>query len=322
MSVMARTEENDLAEQLTVACVGAGLIGASWAGLFSAAGHVVRLHDPNPEALKTARARIDEVHGDLAAIGVLTDRRPGTVTFEDDLAQAVADTDHVQENAPESLDLKRELYARIRLHAPAAIIASSTSTFMPSLLFEGISGAERALVVHPLLPPHLMPVAEVVPGPATSSQSVDQTVALIASTGHEVIRLKRETPGFVLNRLQFALLAEAYQLIDRGICDPVELDRAVMRGLGYRFACIGPLTASHLMTAGGFAGQMRTYGPAVQAVMRQLNVTEPWSEGLAEQIDAPLRALIPENAVPDARRARDERIKALRCLLEGDLSRP
>ena len=305
-----------MADQLSVACLGAGLIGASWAGLFTAAGHAVRLHDPDAEALAAARARVAEVHADLAAIGVLQDRRPGELTLAPTLAEAVSGADHVQENAPEKLELKRGLFAEIRAHAPDAVIASSTSTFPPSQLFEGLAGADKTLVVHPMLPPHLMPVAELVPGPATAPATLDATAALIRSTGHEVIRLKRETPGFVLNRLQFALLAEAYQLVDRDICDPVELDRAVTRGLGYRWACIGPLTASHLMGAGGFAGQMRAYGPAVQTVMRQLNVTEPWSDALADTIDTPLRARTPEAAIPEARRARDTRLKALRRLLD------
>ncbi|MCB1394454.1 MAG: 3-hydroxyacyl-CoA dehydrogenase [Rhodobacter sp.] len=307
-----------MADELTVACLGAGLIGASWAGLFSAAGHAVRLYDPAPGALEAAAARVAQVHADLIEIGVLTGRMPGAVTYAASLAEAVTGADHVQENAPERLDLKRALFAEIRQHAPEAILASSTSTFPPSELFEGIAGAGRALVVHPMLPPHLMPIAEIVPGPATDPAAVEATAALIRSTGHEVIRLKRETPGFVLNRLQFALLAESYQLVDRGICDPVELDRAVVRGLGYRWACIGPLTASHLMGDGGFAGQLRAYGPAVRRVMSQLNVTEPWSDVLADTIDAPLRAEIPLDSIPAARDARDARLKALRRLRAAD----
>lgn len=295
-----------------VACIGAGLLGASWAGLFSAHGHEVRLYDPNPDVLDAARARVCEVHADLARIGSGRAGGPAEVRFIDNLEEAVRNADHVQENAPERLEIKQAIYAQVRDVAPGAILASSASSIPPSRLFEGIAGRGRAMVVHPMLPPHLMPVAELVPAPFTDADAVLETRSFLSGLGHEVLLLNAELPGFVLNRLQFAVLGEAFQLVDRGICDPVELDRAFTKALGYRWACMGPLMSSHINAEGGFAGSMAAYGEALRGVMGDLRVLDPWSETLVKRIDAPLRAALPEDAIPRARAAREESVLALR----------
>lgn len=300
-------------ERRVVAIVGAGLIGNSWAALFASAGHQVRLHDRDPEMLARAAARVDNATRDLVSIGI-EPAKAGRVAFVGGLEEAVCGAHHVQECIVEAIGAKKAVFAAIRAVNGDAVLASSTSTFQPSTLFDDLDRREHTLIVHPLLPPHLIPVSELVPAPFTAPAAVEAAAALLASVGHQTILLKREIPGFVLNRLQFALLGEAMHLVDSGICDPADIDTALTAGLGLRWAAIGPFAQTHLNAPGGARGSLSGYRAAIEPVLRSLRPDHPWSEALIDRVDAAMRREVPEDGISAARATRDARIVALRGL--------
>ncbi|KAA0023360.1 3-hydroxyacyl-CoA dehydrogenase NAD-binding domain-containing protein [Antrihabitans cavernicola] len=215
----------------TVAIIGAGVIGLSWAELFHDHGWDVVISDP--------RTDLADVVG--ASLGERDIRLSGSV--ED----AVAHADFVQENGPERIELKREVFAAIAEAAPAsAILASSSSSLLPSAIAEGNAAADRVLIGHPFNPPALMPLVELVPGPETSAATMDIAFDVYSSLDHTPVRLKREIRGFVGNRLQKALNDEAYYLVQQGIVDPAGLDTVMKNSLGLRWATVGPFEGGHL----------------------------------------------------------------------------
>lgn len=314
MTEECRPPKSGIDKSSIIAIIGSGLIGSSWAALFAAAGHEVRLYDHDAEALERARAHVDTATWDLVSIGV-SEPPAGKVIFELSLKDAVADADLVQECVVEAVEVKKEVFAAVRAANSEAIVASSTSTFPPTELFADLRGRERALVVHPLLPPHLVPVSELVPAPFTAAATMDTAAALIASTGHEVIRLTRELQGFVLNRLQFALMGEAMHLVDSGICEPGDIDKALTAGLGLRWACVGPFTQTHLNADGGARGSLLGYRAAIDRVLKDLRPDHPWSEALIDRIDAAMSRTVPVRDIPAARLVRDAQLIELRSRL-------
>lgn len=222
-----------------VTIVGAGVIGVSFARLFAKAGWAVRLVDPRPDL------------SDLVA----RDLRGLDVTVFADLAAAADGTDFVQEAGPERLELKHEIFATLAATTgPDVVLASSTSSLVPSAIAEGSSAADRIVIGHPFNPPELVPLIEVVPGPATSAATVERALAVYRALGKRPIALKKEVPGFVGNRLQRALNDQATYLVQQGVIDVADLDTLVTASLGLRWATIGPFESNHL---GGGPGGIR-----------------------------------------------------------------
>ncbi len=280
-----------------VAIVGAGSIGVSWAIVFARAGRSVRMQDPDA-------ARREAVPGEIAArlaqldeAGLLDeapDAIAARVTVAADLAATVARAGHVQECAPERLELKRELFARLDgLAAPDAVLASSSSAIVASRFAEGLPGRARCLVVHPGNPPHLIPVVEVVPAPFTDPAVVERTVALLEAAGQSPVVVRREIEGFVFNRLQGALLREAYCLVRDGVASVDEVDRVVRDGLGRRWAFVGPFETADLNTRGGIASHAEKLGPAYARMGAERGQNDPWTPDLVEKVTAERRALLP-----------------------------
>ena len=279
-----------------VAIVGAGSIGVSWAIVFARAGRVVRLQDPDPERRAAAPGEIASRLAQLDAAGLL-DEAPetigGRVTVGDDLAAAVARAAHVQECAPERVELKRELFARLdALAAPDAVLASSSSAIVASAFAGDLPGRARCLVVHPGNPPHLIPVVEVVPAPFTDPAVVDRTVALLAEAGQSPVVVGREIEGFVFNRLQGALLREAYCLVRDGVASVDDVDRVVRDGLGRRWAFVGPFETADLNTRGGIAAHAEKLGPAYARMGAERGQDDPWTPDLVADVTAQRRALL------------------------------
>jgi L-gulonate 3-dehydrogenase len=297
-----------------VAIIGCGLIGSSWAALYLSGGFPVRLYDQNRAA---ARDAVPEIHRFLSEIfSIRGEVAPDRVDLEvtGSLDECAGGAVLVQESIVESLAIKRELFRRVRETAADAVLASSTSTFPPSDLFADVPNRENSLVVHPLLPPHLMPVSEIVPAPFTSARTLDRARSLLKSVGHQVIQLKRETPGFVMNRLQFALMGEAMHLVDQEFCTPEAIDTAVRYGLGLRWAAIGLFENAHLNAEGGVKGSFSGYGAAIRPVLEDLKPAHPWSEGLIGKIDKALRSRFRDEDIPAERARRNARLVALRQL--------
>ena len=233
------------ASRRPVAVIGAGLTGASWAGLYAAAGLEVRLQDVDPARLGAAVERAAAAAGFLAGSGLAdmqaAERGVELLSATTDLAEAVAEVGHVQECVREDLELKREVFAAIDAAAPAdALICSSSSGLSISDIQTAAARPERCLAAHPYNPPHLVPLVELAPGALTSPQAMDRAAAFYTSVGKEPVKLTRDLPGYLANRLSAALWREAVDLVLRGVATVEDVDKAISCGPGLRWAAMGP----------------------------------------------------------------------------------
>ena len=300
---------------MTVAVAGTGSIGVAFAVVFARAGWSVRCWDPLPESRERAALdladRLDRLHAhDLLGEDPRVVR--GRVRFEDSLAAAVEGADLVQECAPERLDVKRGLYAELAaLTGPGVVLASSSSAIPAGELSRDLSGADRVLVGHPGNPPYLLPVIEVVPGPGTAPAIVDRATALYRAAGLHPVLLRREVEGFVFNRLQGALLREAYCLLRDGVADVEDIDTVVRLGLGRRWSVIGPFETVDLNTRGGIEAHAEKMGPAYERMGAERGQHDPWTPDLVARAVAQRRAVLPLDEWDDRVRWRDERLMEL-----------
>jgi 3-hydroxyacyl-CoA dehydrogenase len=246
----------------SVAIVGSGLIGRAWAVVFTRAGWEVRLTDTHAETLAAAPALIRAGLDALAEHGLVSDPAGSAerVTVAASLADAVRDVDLVQENGPETLTAKRVLFAELdRLTRPDTILASSTSAIVASLFTENLPGRARCLVAHPVNPPHLVPIVELCGAPWTDPAVIERAKAIYESVEQVPIIVHKEAEGFVLNRLQGALLAEAFRLVGEGVVSPQDLDKTIKDGLGLRWSFLGPFETIELNAPGGIPDYCARY---------------------------------------------------------------
>lgn len=297
-----------------IALVGCGLVGGSWALVFSRAGYDVTLYDPSPTAVQTALEVAREAAEALARENLLHDGRVEDVLARlhpaPSLAEAVRHADYIQESAPERLDVKQALYRDLAAAAgPDAVIASSTSGLPASAFTAEISGRARCVVAHPINPPHLIPLVEIIPAPWTDPSVVARTHALMQAVGQVPIQLSREIPGFVVNRLQSAVLAEAFRLVEDGICSPGDVDAAMSDGLGLRWFFMGPFETIDLNAQGGIADYCRKLGPMYYDLAREQADPRPWDAALIARVEEARRARTPARDL-DARKAWRDRCLA------------
>jgi 3-hydroxyacyl-CoA dehydrogenase len=242
--------------------VGAGLIGRAWAHVFARGGWQVRVWDPVPGQRAQAERLIGQSLHDLARHGLVDDpsAAAGRVRVVDTLDEALVAATYVQESGPETLEAKRDTFAMLDALAPAdAILASSTSAIVASRFTERLPGRARCIVAHPVNPPHLVPVVEVCGAPWTSAETRRRTRAIMEEVGQAPVDVKREIDGFILNRLQAALLSESFRLVQEGYVDPQDLDRTIADGLGLRWAFMGPFETIELNAPGGIPDYCRRY---------------------------------------------------------------
>jgi len=253
--------------------VGGGVIGVSWAGLMAAHGLDVVVSDPAPGIEDTVRAGLAELTPALRELGLPTD---GRVTFQADLAEAVADAGVVQENGPERLDLKHRIWTTIEENAPAdALLLTSTSGIPATEIATALERPERLVVGHPFNPPHLIPLVEVVPGEKTSPEAVERTVEFYRGLGKKPIVLAKEVPGFVANRLQAAIFRECVHLVAEGVVTEQQLDEVVTSSLGQRWAVSGPFLSFHLGGGpGGLPHFLEHLGPGLRKRWGQLGTPD------------------------------------------------
>lgn len=290
----------------TITIVGCGLIGASWAALCASRGLAVRAHDPVAEKRRDLPAIAERLRQQL---GELRADAGGTVSVMADLAAAVADADLVLECAPERLDLKVSLLAELdRLSRAEAIIASNTSSLLLSDMARDCRNKDRVIIAHPFNPPHLMPLVELF---GTDAAIVDRAEAFFRDLGKVTIRLKREMPGHVANRLGSALWQEAVHLLAEGVADVADIDRALIHGPAMRWAVQGTHLTYHL---GGGAGGIRHYldhlGPSQEkrwASLGQVSLTE----SVKAQLVAGIEAEAAGRSVADLEAERDQFLIAL-----------
>jgi 3-hydroxyacyl-CoA dehydrogenase len=272
-----------------VAIIGAGLIGRAWAMVFARAGHNVAIYDPVAGASVSALDLIREGLEELAKHGLGSDPKGAAsrVRAAQAIAEALEGAGFVQENSPEKLEVKQAVFAELdRLAAPDAILASSTSTIVASRYTENLKGRHRCLVAHPVNPPHLVPIVELVGSPWTSPDVVARAKAIYEGAGQVPIVVKKEVDGFILNRLQAVLLSEAFRLVEDGYVSPQDLDKTMKDGLGLRWAFMGPFETIELNAPGGIPDYCERYGaslsrlsggdPAIYAGVNLRRVLDEW----------------------------------------------
>jgi 3-hydroxyacyl-CoA dehydrogenase len=279
----------------------------------------VTLWDPHPSALDAARGAIETSLRDLAAGGLVDDPDAalGRITASQSLQAALEPADYVQESAPETLAVKQALFAQMDDLAPrTAVIASSTSAIPGSAFLKNVKGRDRCLVAHPVNPPHLIPLVEICPAPWTSPEAVERTRALMGAVGQAPVVLQKEAPGFLLNRLQWALLGEALHLVGEGYCTAEEIDRVLTHGLALRWAFIGPFEVGHLNASAGLAGYFNGLAEAMSRVQNSLETNYPPTTELVAALHGELARRHPVGALPERQAWRDRRIMQLRRHLD------
>ena len=279
-----------------VAIVGTGVIGASWAALFLARGLEVVATDPAPGAEAKLREFVSNAWPALERLGLSPQASQSNLTFSVDLAEALANADFVQENGPERLDFKQKLYGQLdELLPPEVIIASSSSGLPMSEIQKGAtSHPERCVIGHPFNPPHLIPLVEIVGGAKSSEATIRRADEFYTSIGKRTVRLNKELPGHVANRLQSALAREVYYLVAEGVLSAADVDTALSYGPGLRWGLMGNMMLNHLAGGPGgiehffeqFAGPMQAGWKSLGSPKLTPDVQKKLVDGVHEEVGA------------------------------------
>lgn len=296
---------------MKIAVVGSGLIGQAWAIIFARGGHDVTLWDGHEEVLAQAPSIIGQLTDELAIAGLIEDAASikARITTQTNLESALAGALYVQENLPERVDIKQQIFARLDEIAPEEVVlASSTSSIPASKFTEPLKGRERCVIAHPVNPPYLVPVVEICGAPWTSADTIKKTWDLMAQIGQKPVHVKKELEGFILNRLQGALLREAFRLVEQGYVDVDGLDTTVRDGLGRRWSFMGPFETIDLNAPEGLADYAHRFGNMYQSIATEQTDTSHWSEPLIDQLESERRALLPKEQLLARRLWRDQRL--------------
>ncbi|HZC58538.1 MAG TPA: 3-hydroxyacyl-CoA dehydrogenase, partial [Chthoniobacterales bacterium] len=230
----------------------------------------------------------------------------GRIRGTTDLAVAVGETAWVQECVFEKIEVKREVFAELDAKTPpGAILASSTSTFPGSTFTAEVKGRHRCLVAHPINPPYLVPLVEIVPTPWTSPETTVAAREFMAEIKQVPIVLKREVPGFIVNRLQVALLGEAFRLVEDEVIGAVDLDHAIADGLGLRWSFMGPFETIDLNAPGGIRDYVERFGQPYYEIAVGQSPARKWNEPLVSKVEQERRQVLPANQIQERQRWRD-----------------
>jgi len=307
-----------------VAIIGSGLIGRAWAMVFARAGWNVAMYDAVGGVADKALSLVAEGLDELARHALVLDPKGSAarVRAAKSVADALDGASYVQENVPETLDVKRAIFAELdALAAPDAILASSSSAIVASLFTESLAGRARCLIAHPVNPPHLVPIVELVGAPWTAQDVLARAKQVYESINQVPIVVRREVEGFILNRLQGALLAEAFRLVGEGYVSPQDLDKTISDGLGLRWSFMGPFETIDLNAPGGVADYAARYGAMYRSFAKD-SVPFDWSPDSIARLDAERRAVLPLDEIESRSRWRDRRLMAFlahrRAMSESD----
>src|SRR5215218_1304246 len=303
-----------------IAVVGAGLIGRAWAIVFARAGCSVTLWDKLPGVADAAMEQIRARLGDLHAAG-LVDEVPDAIAARiqpvTGLEACLNGVSYVQEQGPERLEVKRALFTKLDELSPMdAVLASSTSGIPASAFTESLPGRDRCLVAHPVNPPYLVPLVEVVGAPWTSAEAVARTRALMIRIGQVPVVAMKETRGFVLNRMQAALVAEAFRLVRDGVMSVEDVDACVRDGLGLRWSFMGPFETIDLNAPGGIADYAARFGPLLGAITTE-QAPYDFDVTTVDRVAAERRAALPLSGIEERSAWRDRRLMALLAHRKG-----
>ncbi len=277
----------------TIGIIGTGVIGGGWAVHFLARGYDVVAWDPAPDAAAGLATLIDWAWPSMQALGLAPGAAPDRWRMAETLEDCAAAADFIQESAPERLDLKRDLLARLAAAArEGVVVASSTSGYSMTEMATKAEDASQLVVGHPFNPPYLVPLVEVVGGERTKASAVDAACRIYDEAGKAVIRMDAEIPGFIANRLQDAIWREALHMVNAGEATVEQIDRSITEGPGLRWALMGPCLTFHLAGGqGGMAHMLDHFGPSL---------LEPWTRLVAPDLTSDLRNRMVEGCEKEA----------------------
>ena len=286
MSAKSSSESVHHAESIGI--IGAGSIGIGWAIVFASNGYKVRVFDTDPAQILRFLPQVSSRLKLLSKFGLI-DESIATINtriLPSDSLNATCETaTFIQECGPENLEIKKAILGKAeKISSEKTIFASSSSFIKPSDIAKGLMRPEQLLVVHPGNPPYLLPVAEVVPGKSTSKNTIDRTVFLLNSLKMYPIIIQGEPGGFVFNRIQGAVLREAYSLIRDGVVSPSDLDVLITHGLGRRWSVVGPFATSALNVRGGIKAHTARMGASYLKIARERGQSDPWDNALVEKV--------------------------------------
>ena len=298
-----------------IGVIGGGLIGASWAAIFSKSGFNVFVYDPYPDVFDTYESRVTSFLEELKTIDETINveeslnRINANVTIED----LCSNVEYIQESAPEILSVKQELFAKLDNLAPEEVVIGSSSSAMPiSSITQNLKGQHRCIITHPANPPHLIPCVEICPGENTSNRTIEKTKEIFTASGASIVNVKKEIDGFILNRLQGALLNEAMRLYSDGYASSDEIDATIRDGLGLRWAFMGPFETIDLNAPGGIKDYISRYGPIFVEMAKNQTKIPDWSEEAGKKLELERRKILCHEELEDRAKKRNQLLKTLR----------
>ena len=298
-----------------VGVIGGGLIGASWAAIFSKSGFNVFVYDPFPDVFETFKSRVTSFLEELKSIDKTInieeslDRISANLTIED----LCSNVEYIQESAPEILSVKQELFAKLDNLAPDEVVIGSSSSAMPiSSITQNLKGQHRCIIAHPANPPHLIPCVEICPGENTSNKTIENTKEIFTASGASIVYVKKEIDGFILNRLQGALLNEAMRLYSDGYASSDEIDATIRDGLGLRWAFMGPFETIDLNAPGGIKDYISRYGPMYIEMAKNQTKIPDWSEEAGKKLEIERRKILGHDELENRAKKRNQLLKLLR----------
>lgn len=302
-----------MGNQPVIAVVGAGLVGSGWALVFARAGLETRVYDPQPEVRGKLMPWMRQAVHDLAEAGLIDNPNDvlEQVTVVDTMRKALQGANYVQESVFETVEVKTAVCAEIDAEMDADTVVGSSSSGIPASRFtEGCRHRSQFMIAHPVNPPHLVPLVELVPAPWTDPEAVKETRSLMELVGQVPVTVEREIDGFILNRLQGALLNEAWALYDEGYANLQDIDATIAHGLGLRWSFMGPFETIDLNAPGGIVDYADRLG-AMYYQMASGRSPKAWPSDTISRAGEERRATLSADALEERRAWRDQKLMQL-----------
>eukprot|EP01121_Diplochlamys_sp_Union-15-3_P002181 TRINITY_DN118_c1_g1_i1.p1 TRINITY_DN118_c1_g1~~TRINITY_DN118_c1_g1_i1.p1 ORF type:complete len:343 (-),score=74.68 TRINITY_DN118_c1_g1_i1:41-997(-) len=299
-----------------VAIIGSGYIGRSFTLIFARAGYQVTLYDVVPGATKKALEILKTDFEMLKKNELLKEKSVeecmNLLSTTENISEALKGAFYVQECTPEKLELKQQVFKELDAHIdPTTILSSSTSTIPASKFTEHLKHRSRCLISHPVNPPHAVPLIEIIPAPWTDKEVVQKTRDLWAKVGQEPVVLNKEVDGFLINRLQYAVLAEAFRLVEDGVASPEDIDKCISAGLGRRWSFLGPFSVVDLNHSNGLQDMEDIYLPGIYRCLDTMDNSRKFKKETFDTVKNAWREKYPVEDIPKKVQWRSARLLAL-----------